>query len=91
MADQHYLYKLKRKTFHALRYTIESKWRSRVEKACMAKAQEVCLDLTTKYEGQISEVSVCVIVCVSSECRGGLINYGRRYETFGSLAKTGRT
>ena len=45
MARQHYLLVIKRKAFHAMRRMIENKWRSRVERACKNKAQDVCMDL----------------------------------------------
>ena len=57
MARQHYLLVIKRKAFHAMRRMIENKWRSRVERACKNKAQDVCMDLTAQYEAQINEVS----------------------------------
>ena len=38
---------------------IVEKWRRRVEKACQAKAQEVCISLTNDYETKLQSVSNC--------------------------------
>ena len=62
MARQHYLLVIKRKAFHAMRRMIENKWRSRVERACKNKAQDVCMDLTAQYEAQINEVSQVTLI-----------------------------
>jgi hypothetical protein len=45
---------------------IEDKWRHRVEKACQAKAQEVCMQLTNDYETKISSVSRKLLLSGSS-------------------------
>ena len=37
---------------------IVEKWRRRVEKACQAKAQEVCIGLTNDYETKLQSVSL---------------------------------
>ena len=56
LARQHHSYRLMRGAFNTWHGLIENKWRERVEKACKAKAQEVCLGLTDKYEAELAQV-----------------------------------
>ena len=62
LARQHRQYKLLRLTFNAWHALIENKWRDRVENACKAKAQEVCLNLTEKYEAELAKVEVIMLL-----------------------------
>lgn len=55
IAKKHHQRCLQRKVWDAWHSVIETKWRVRVEKACQAKAQEVCIQLTNDYEAKIAE------------------------------------
>lgn len=48
---------LMKKVWAAWHSVIEVKWRERVERACQARAEEVCLRLSADYERKIEEVS----------------------------------
>ncbi|XP_020619482.1 centrosomal protein POC5-like isoform X2 [Orbicella faveolata] len=53
LARKHYKHALKFRAWNAWRSVIESKWKQRVEKACQAKAQDVCVKLTEDYESRL--------------------------------------
>jgi len=53
LARKHYKHALKLRAWSAWRSVIESKWKQRVEKACQAKAQDVCVKLTEDYESRL--------------------------------------
>jgi len=53
LARKHYKHALKLRAWNAWRSVIESKWKQRVEKACQAKAQDVCVKLTEDYESRL--------------------------------------
>ncbi|XP_064609303.1 centrosomal protein POC5-like [Liolophura sinensis] len=57
LAKLHYQRKLCQKVWAGWHSVIESSWKQRVEKACQAKAQEVCLNLTNEYEARIAALS----------------------------------
>jgi centrosomal protein POC5 len=57
IAKKHHQRCLQRKVWDAWHSVIETKWRVRVEKACQAKAQEVCIQLTNNYEAKLASVS----------------------------------
>lgn len=57
MAYRHYQRTLSQKVWDAWHSLVESRWRQRVEKACQAKAQEVCMQLTNDYETRLASVS----------------------------------
>ncbi|KAG2466481.1 C43BP protein, partial [Polypterus senegalus] len=46
-----------KKPWMAWQTVLEEKWKDRVERACQARAEEVCLQLSTDYEGRIAELS----------------------------------
>lgn len=48
---------LLRKAWRSWHLIIEEKWRQRVEKACQAKAQEVCVALTNDYETKLASTN----------------------------------
>lgn len=58
LAARHYERRLSQKVWDSWHSVIVDKWRSRVEKACQAKAQEVCINLTNDYESRIQSVSL---------------------------------
>ncbi|XP_073240879.1 centrosomal protein POC5-like isoform X1 [Porites lutea] len=53
LARRHYNHTLQSLAWTAWRSVIESKWKQRVEKACQAKAQDVCVKLTEDYESRL--------------------------------------
>ncbi|KAL9985881.1 hypothetical protein ACROYT_G008332 [Oculina patagonica] len=53
LARRHYKNTVKSRAWSAWRSVIESKWKQRVEKACQAKAQDVCVKLTEDYESRL--------------------------------------
>lgn len=57
LAYRHYHRTLQRKVWDAWHSVVEARWRQRVEKACQAKAQEVCITLTNDYETKLASVS----------------------------------
>lgn len=57
LARKHYERTLNRRVLSAWFSTIHRKWREHVEKACQAKAQQVCLQLTTDYEAKIASLN----------------------------------
>merc|ERR550534_2664049 len=54
MADKFYMNKLRLKVLDSWRSVVESKWKTRVEKACQIKSQEVCVQLTEDYEERLA-------------------------------------
>ncbi|XP_048750876.2 centrosomal protein POC5-like [Ostrea edulis] len=57
LAKRYHERRLQQKVWEAWHLTIENKWRARVEKACQAKAQEVCVQLTNDYEAKIAALT----------------------------------
>lgn len=57
LAARHYERNLSQKVWDAWHSVIEDKWRNRVEKACQAKAQEVCMNLTNEYETKVRSLN----------------------------------
>ena len=57
MAERYHRQVLLAKAWRAWRATIQSKWRDRVEKACQAKAQQVCKAVSTDYETKLARVN----------------------------------
>lgn len=53
LARRHYNHMLQYRAWSAWRSVIESRWKQRVEKACQAKAQDVCVKLTEDYENRL--------------------------------------
>lgn len=56
VAEKHYNIRLKMKTFLCWHQFLVSRQRVKLEKACKKKAEEVCYDLATKYEGKIKKL-----------------------------------
>jgi len=65
LAAQHYNNAIRRKCWKKWHMVIVEKWRRRVEKACQAKAQEICISLTSDYESKLQSVS-CYIMLISN-------------------------
>lgn len=56
MAEQHYQLQLKRKVWAAWHSLISTRWKERVERACRARAEEVCVQLSNDYEAKVAQV-----------------------------------
>ncbi|KAL2092387.1 hypothetical protein ACEWY4_012185 [Coilia grayii] len=54
-AEQYYQLQLKRKVWAAWHSLISGRWKERVERACRARAEEVCVQLANDYEGKMVE------------------------------------
>lgn len=57
LAEQHYHLQLKRKVWAGWHSLIQNRWRERVERACCARAEDVCMQLSTDYEAKMAQVS----------------------------------
>lgn len=57
VARQHYDLQLKRKVWLGWHSLIQKHWKVKVERACRARAEEVCTHLSTEYEAKLAEVS----------------------------------
>ncbi|KAJ8380389.1 hypothetical protein SKAU_G00011670 [Synaphobranchus kaupii] len=55
LAEQHHRLQLKRKVWAAWHSIIQSKWKERVERACQARAEEVCVRLAADYDAKLAE------------------------------------
>ncbi|XP_052787736.1 centrosomal protein POC5-like [Mya arenaria] len=57
LARKHHERCLSRRVWDAWHSVIETKWRVRIEKACQAKAQEVCVQLREDYDAKLAQVN----------------------------------
>ncbi|ESO98461.1 hypothetical protein LOTGIDRAFT_174270 [Lottia gigantea] len=57
LAKRHYEKNLAQKVWAAWHSVLENNWRSKIERACQAKAQEVCMQLTNDYEMKIGSLN----------------------------------
>ncbi|XP_073696301.1 centrosomal protein POC5 [Garra rufa] len=55
LAEQHYHLQLKRKVWAGWHSLIQNRWRDRVERACCARAEDVCMQLSTDYEAKMAQ------------------------------------
>ncbi|XP_055056116.2 centrosomal protein POC5 [Misgurnus anguillicaudatus] len=55
LAEQHYHLQLKRKVWAGWHSLIQNRWRERVEKACCARAEDICMQLSTEYEAKVAQ------------------------------------
>lgn len=62
VAQQHYNLQLKRKVWLGWHSLIQKHWKVKVERACRARAEEVCDRLSTEYEAKLTEVNTCMQV-----------------------------
>ncbi|XP_067885605.1 centrosomal protein POC5 isoform X2 [Heterodontus francisci] len=53
LADKHYRFCLMRKVCTAWKSEMQADWKDRVEKACQARAEEVCIQLSRDYERKL--------------------------------------
>jgi centrosomal protein POC5 len=57
LARRYYERTLAQRSWAAWHSLVENKWKQRVEKACQAKAQEVCIELTNDYEAKLASAN----------------------------------
>ncbi|XP_035515163.1 centrosomal protein POC5 [Morone saxatilis] len=55
VARQHYSLQLKKKVWLAWHSLVQKHWKVKVERACRARAEEVCTNLSTEYEAKLAE------------------------------------
>ncbi|XP_078071064.1 centrosomal protein POC5 isoform X2 [Mustelus asterias] len=53
LADRHYRFCLMKKVCTAWKSEMQTEWRERLEKACQARAEEVCIQLSRDYERKL--------------------------------------
>ncbi|KAM8962344.1 centrosomal protein POC5 [Pelodytes ibericus] len=57
MADRHYMKTLMKKVWRAWHSAIETNWKEKVEQACRARAEEVCIELSNGYESRVTQLN----------------------------------
>ncbi|XP_037657683.1 centrosomal protein POC5 isoform X2 [Choloepus didactylus] len=57
LADQYYQRTLLKKVWKAWRSTIQKQWKDVVERACQARAEEVCVQISNDYETKVALLS----------------------------------
>ncbi|KAF6126484.1 POC5 centriolar protein [Phyllostomus discolor] len=57
LADQHFQRTLLKKVWRAWRSTVQKKWKDVVERACQARAEEVCVQISNDYEAKVAMLS----------------------------------
>ncbi|XP_006901496.1 PREDICTED: centrosomal protein POC5, partial [Elephantulus edwardii] len=57
LADQYFRRTLLKKVWKAWHSTIEKQWKDVVERACQARAEEVCLQISNDYENKVAVLS----------------------------------
>ncbi|XP_069606250.1 centrosomal protein POC5 isoform X1 [Ranitomeya imitator] len=57
MADKHYNRILLKNMWRTWRSVMESNWKDKVEQACRARAEEVCIELSSDYETKVAQLS----------------------------------
>ncbi|XP_071338843.1 centrosomal protein POC5 [Trachinotus anak] len=55
VARQHYNLQLKKKVWLGWHSLVQKHWKVKVERACRARAEEVCAHLSTEYEAKLAE------------------------------------
>ncbi|KAG7243974.1 hypothetical protein INR49_006132 [Caranx melampygus] len=55
VARQHYNLTLKKKVWLGWHSLVQKHWKVKVERACRARAEEVCANLSTEYEAKLAE------------------------------------
>ncbi|XP_078253201.1 centrosomal protein POC5 isoform X4 [Rhinoraja longicauda] len=68
LAERHYNYCLMRKACTAWKSVLQTEWKTRVEKACQARAEEVCIQLSRDYERNINATKE-ELECARAEVR----------------------
>ncbi|XP_077318681.1 centrosomal protein POC5 isoform X3 [Lithobates pipiens] len=57
LADRHYRKVLLKNSWRTWHSVIEVNWKYKVEQACRARAEEVCIQLTNDYEAKVAQLS----------------------------------
>ncbi|XP_045053837.1 centrosomal protein POC5 isoform X2 [Desmodus rotundus] len=57
LADQYFQRTLLKKVWKAWRSTVQKKWKDVVERACQARAEEVCVQISNDYETKVAMLS----------------------------------
>ncbi|XP_040277351.1 centrosomal protein POC5 isoform X1 [Bufo bufo] len=57
LADRHYRRMLLKSMWRTWRSVMESNWKDKVEQACRARAEEVCVELSSNYESKVAQLS----------------------------------
>ncbi|XP_073536224.1 centrosomal protein POC5 isoform X3 [Phyllobates terribilis] len=57
MADKHYKRMVLKNMWRTWRSVMESNWKDKVEQACRARAEEVCIELSSDYETKVAQLS----------------------------------
>uniref|UniRef100_A0A8C5Q978 Centrosomal protein POC5 n=1 Tax=Leptobrachium leishanense TaxID=445787 RepID=A0A8C5Q978_9ANUR len=57
LADRHHTNTLLKNTWRAWRSIIEANWKDKVEKACRARAEDVCVELSNEYESRLTQLN----------------------------------
>ncbi|XP_004910451.1 centrosomal protein POC5 isoform X2 [Xenopus tropicalis] len=57
LADRHYKSTLMKNAWKAWRSVIESNWKDKIEQACRARAEEVCVELANDYESKLTQLN----------------------------------
>uniref|UniRef100_A0A8C2WT28 Centrosomal protein POC5 n=1 Tax=Cyclopterus lumpus TaxID=8103 RepID=A0A8C2WT28_CYCLU len=60
LAQQHYNLQLKKKVWLGWQSLIQKHWKVKVERACRARAEEVCTHLSAEYEAKLAEHCVAI-------------------------------
>ena len=85
LARRHYERNLSQKCWVAWHSVVEARWKQRVEKACQAKAQEVCMALTNDYETKVKSVSTWhQVVKLYGKCVAISV-FPKKWSTFASV------
>lgn len=56
LAEQHYQLQLKKRAWASWLSLIQRGWKDKAERACRARAEEVCTHLTADYQAKLAEV-----------------------------------
>ncbi|XP_037386314.1 centrosomal protein POC5 isoform X2 [Talpa occidentalis] len=57
LADQYFQRTLLKKTWKGWRSVVERKWKDVIERACQARAEEVCVQISNDYENKVAMLS----------------------------------
>ncbi|XP_053557363.1 centrosomal protein POC5 [Bombina bombina] len=57
LADRHYRRVLIKNVWKAWHSVLESNWKAKVEQACRARAEEICIELSNDYEAKVAQLA----------------------------------
>ena len=58
LADQYFRQTLLKKAWRGWRAVVQKQWKEVVERACQARAEEVCVQISNDYEARVALVNV---------------------------------